>query len=73
VPVRAEVSRIDALSAHADAAEMEAWLRSCPQPPRRVYLTHGEPAAADALRQRIERHLGWNVTVPDYLQTITLE
>ncbi|MDE2607201.1 MAG: MBL fold metallo-hydrolase [Burkholderiales bacterium] len=73
VPVRAEVSRIDALSAHADAAEMEAWLRSCPQPPRRVYLTHGEPAAADAMRQRIERHLGWNVTVPDYLQTITLE
>jgi metallo-beta-lactamase family protein len=72
VPVRAEVSRIDALSAHADAAEIEAWLRTAPQAPRRTFITHGEPAAADALRQRIERNLHWAVTVPDYLQSVTL-
>ena len=73
VPVRAEVAVIDALSAHADAGEMEAWLRTAPAAPRRTFITHGEPAAADALRQRIERGLHWKVTVPDYLQTFMLD
>jgi len=73
VPVRAEVARIDALSAHADAGEIEAWLRTAPAAPRRTFITHGEPAAADALRQRIERNLRWEVTVPDYLQAVTLD
>lgn len=73
VPVRAEVARIDSLSAHADAVELEAWLRGLRQPPRRTFVTHGEPAAADALRQRIERNLGWQVYVPDYLETVALD
>lgn len=72
VPVRAEVARIDALSAHADAGEIEAWLRTAPAAPKRVFITHGEPEAADQLRQRIERKLHWPVTVPDYLQSFTL-
>lgn len=72
VPVRAEVACIDALSAHADAGEMEAWLRGFPVPPVRTFITHGEPAAADALRQRIERNLGWDVRVPEYRETVTL-
>ena len=73
VPVRAEVARIDALSAHADAGEIEAWLRGMRTPPARTFITHGEPAAADALRQRIERKLGWDVRVPEYRETVTLE
>lgn len=72
IPVRAEVARLDALSAHADANEIETWLRTAPSAPRRVFITHGEPEAADQLRQRIERKLHWPVTVPDYLQAFTL-
>jgi len=34
---------------------------------------HGEPAAADALRLRIERELRWTVQMPCYLQTVTLD
>jgi metallo-beta-lactamase family protein len=37
-----------------------------------VFVTHGEPEAADALRLRIERELGWNATVPDWLQAVDL-
>ena len=72
VPVRAEVARIDALSAHADANEIEQWLRGFERPPKRTFITHGEPAAADALRQRIERQLHWDVQVPDYLEQVEL-
>jgi metallo-beta-lactamase family protein len=64
VPVRAEVVSLRGLSAHADAAELMRWLATAPAPPRRVFVTHGEPGPADALRQRIERELGWPATVP---------
>lgn len=64
VPIRAEVRNLDMLSAHADAEEIMTWLRGFRAPPRRSFVTHGEPAASDALRHRIEEELGWPVEVP---------
>ena len=72
VPVRAEVAVLHNLSAHADYAETLAWLGHFKRAPRRVFITHGEPAAADALRRHIGETLGWNAEVPDYLQTTEL-
>jgi metallo-beta-lactamase family protein len=72
VPVRAEVAMLDDLSAHADADEILAWLRQFKAPPGKTFITHGEPAAADALRQRIERELGWACHLPYYLETVEL-
>jgi metallo-beta-lactamase family protein len=31
-----------------------------------MFLTHGEPAAADAFRKHIERRLGWHPEIPEY-------
>jgi metallo-beta-lactamase family protein len=67
VPVRAEVVSLGNLSAHADAEEILDWLSLAPSPPQTVYLTHGEPAASDALRLRIEERFGWRCCVPEYL------
>lgn len=64
VPVRAEVVNVDTLSAHADYSEVLAWLGRMPKPPRHAFVTHGEPASADALRGRIEHQLGWSASVP---------
>ncbi len=72
IPIRAEVASLDNLSAHADADEIMAWLRGFTQAPRRTFVTHGEPEAADALRSRIDHELGWAVSVPEYLQTVEL-
>ncbi len=66
VPVRAEVMNLDMLSAHADADEIMAWLKTAPKAPKMVFVTHGEPPAADALRHRIEEELGWSCRVPAY-------
>jgi hypothetical protein len=41
-------------------------------PPRRTFVTHGEPAAADALRHRIEEELGWPVMVPEHAESVEL-
>ena len=72
VPLRAEVALIDTLSGHADSGEILAWLGHCKTPPRRTFITHGEPMAADALRLRIEEELHWPCVVPDYLERVHL-
>ena len=71
VPVRAEVANLDTLSAHADRAQLLDWLNALPAP-RQVFVTHGEPVAADALRLAIEERHGWAVTVPDFLDACEL-
>jgi hypothetical protein len=30
-----------------------------------VFVTHGEPAAADAFRRRLRDTFGWDASVPD--------
>ncbi len=66
VPVRAEVVTLHGLSAHADAAEILGWLHAFQHAPRQVFVTHGEPGPADALRKRIERELHWHARVPAF-------
>lgn len=72
IPVRAEVANLDSLSAHADYAEIIDWLKSFRQAPGKICLTHGEPAAADAMRKHIEESLGWESFVPDYLEKMVV-
>ncbi len=63
VPVRAQVADAPHFSAHADAGQIVDWLRGAPAP-HTTYLVHGEPDAAEALRERIDRTLGWTAVVP---------
>lgn len=70
-PVRAQVEQLSSVSAHADAAELIDWLKALPAP-RRVFVTHGEPAQSDALRQRIEKELAWPASAPEFKDTFEL-
>ena len=72
VPINAEVVSLPGMSAHADAGQIVQWLKTAPKAPRAVYLNHGEPMAADTLRQRIERELGWPAMVPHLGQTVEI-
>jgi metallo-beta-lactamase family protein len=72
VPIRAEVVPMQGFSGHADADEMLAWMGGATPAPRRVYVTHGEPDAADVLRARINRELGWEARVPEHLERVSL-
>jgi metallo-beta-lactamase family protein len=71
VPVRAEVVALH-VSSHADYGEILTWLGGFERPPSTTFVTHGEPVAADALRQRIEQALGWNVRVPEHGEKVEL-
>lgn len=72
VKIAAEVANLDTLSAHADVNEILAWAKRMPKPPRETFVNHGEPAAADALRARFKRDLGWTARVPDHLASFDL-
>jgi metallo-beta-lactamase family protein len=72
VPVRAEVTSINSLSAHADVNEIMTWLKHFEQGPKLTFITHGEPIAADALRLRIKEQLDWETYIPDYLESVNL-
>jgi metallo-beta-lactamase family protein len=66
VPVRCQIEKIGGFSAHADWQEVLRWLEHLPTAPRRVFTTHGEPEAAEAMRQHIIERFGWDVNVPQY-------
>ena len=72
IAVEAEVVTIDSMSAHADADGVLHWMRGASRAPGAVYVTHGEPAAADALRLRIEHELGWPARVPDHGEEVPI-
>lgn len=72
IPILAEVHSLEMMSAHADAGQIVEWMRTAPEAPAQVFLTHGEPTAADALRRRIRRDLDWNVRVPRLEEVVPL-
>jgi metallo-beta-lactamase family protein len=73
VPVLAEIRDLKGLSGHADAGELLRWLSAVVHPPRRVFVTHGEEDAAQALAARITRERGFATHVPGLGEAIELE
>lgn len=72
-PVRADIANLSALSSHGDYVEITDWLKKMPGKPKQVFVTHGESSAADAMRLHLKDELGWNVEVPEYLDTALLD
>jgi len=72
LPVRARIHQIQGLSAHAGRSDLLGWLERFETPPRSLMLTHGEESASLALAETVKERFGWNVTVPNYLDQVTL-
>ncbi|MFZ5477861.1 MAG: MBL fold metallo-hydrolase [Myxococcota bacterium] len=72
VPVRAERVRIDGLSGHADHVELGEWLSGFLAPPERVFVTHGDPPAAEAFRRYLGDRLGWGARIPRHGEAVDL-
>ncbi len=72
IPVRCHVEKVDGFSAHADWKAVLRWLSGLRSAPKMVFTTHGEPDAAQAMAGHIRDRFGWNVVVPQYMETIDL-
>ncbi|MDD3275421.1 MAG: MBL fold metallo-hydrolase [Kiritimatiellales bacterium] len=71
--VKARIEKISGFSAHADQNELLRWLSALKKAPRRVFVTHGEPDAANAFKKLLEEKTGWSCAVPAYQQEILLD
>jgi metallo-beta-lactamase family protein len=63
-PVKAKIENVEGLSAHADQQGLINWLSGLKHKPERIFLMHGESAAADALRVKIKDVYGWDCEIP---------
>ena len=59
-PVKAKVIKINGFSAHADKDELLQWISAFKNnPPRKVFITHGEEKASKAFAEVVEHKLGF--------------
>ncbi|MBU8872079.1 MAG: MBL fold metallo-hydrolase [Gemmatimonadales bacterium] len=65
IPVEARVASMQGLSSHADGEEIMRWIGTAPQPPKRVFVVHGEPESAQYMAERIAEVTGAETTAPD--------
>jgi len=71
--VKAELAEISSLSAHADYLDILEWLAHFKNGPKTVFLNHGEPHQADALRTKIQHYFGWKVVVAEMNKAYEIE
>lgn len=71
--VKAKISKIESLSAHADQGGLLDWCRYIKNFPEQVFLIHGEKHSADALRVKLETEYKWNVRIPELYEKVTLD
>jgi len=72
LPVRAEVESIDGYSAHADRAELLAWVRRLGGPVRRAFVVHGEAPALEAMAQALKEAGVRDVRIPELGESFDL-
>ena len=72
VHIRARIETLEHLSGHADYGEILGWLHKFHTPPGKTFLVHGEPKAAESLREKVAQELKWDVEVASYLQKVQL-
>jgi metallo-beta-lactamase family protein len=70
VPVRAQVAALEQFSDHADVDELLEWLETFEKTPQSTYIVHGEPDAAEALRQEIIKELDWTAETARYMEKV---
>lgn len=71
--VRAEIETINSFSAHADYNDILQWLGHFESGIKKIFITHGEIEAAQALKKKIEERFGWSVVIPKYLESFDLD
>jgi len=72
VPSRAAVADLCGFSGHADTDELLRWLGALQEKPKTIFLTHGEPEAAQALATTLQQRQGQVTLIPKMGEVATL-
>ncbi len=65
-PVRARIAELPGFSGHADRDGLLRWLGYLEQPPRHVFVVHGEEESATGFSRRLGEWPGWTASAPEY-------
>lgn len=71
-PVNARIAKVNGFSSHADKDELIKWLSGLKQPPKKLFVVHGEAESSLHFADYVRQKLGWEVTVPSYQDEVTL-
>ncbi|MBN1412846.1 MAG: MBL fold metallo-hydrolase [Spirochaetales bacterium] len=64
-PVKAEIKKINSLSAHADKNELLSWLSNFRQPPAKTFVVHGDEEVSLAFGETLREKNFPEVAVPE--------
>ena len=73
IKVAAKIYTIGGFSGHAGQSQILDWVGSFSHPDLKVFLVHGEAKAQQPLAELLRQRCGLAVTIPAYLEEITLE
>lgn len=66
IEVNARIVKVDSISAHADKQELLNWLSHLNNPPKRVFVVHGDNRTAELFSESIISRFGYTATAPYY-------
>jgi metallo-beta-lactamase family protein len=72
VPVKCNIEYISSMSGHADRSELFQWMSGFKEKPKITFTIHGEGNDLQLYAQAIREKFGWNVSVPQYLESVQL-
>ena len=64
IEVNATIDVLPGVSGHADKMGLLAWIKGFERKPGRVFVNHGDPEAADAFAECLEKELGYRAFAP---------
>ncbi len=73
IAVKAKIFTINGFSGHAGQNQILDWLGHFRMKGLQIYLIHGEYGGQQELARLIKDRFGLEVTIPDYLEEITLK
>ena len=73
IAVNARVEYIEGYSGHADQEWLMNFVYSFTNPPKHIFLVHGEPEGQLVLKQKLEENTSIPITIPSFGETYELE
>lgn len=64
IAVRAEIRMLPGISGHADKDHLTGWVSGLKNPPKRVFVVHGEDKVTDGFAAHLEETLGYAASAP---------
>jgi len=71
--VKANIVQLHGFSGHADRDMLLRWLSALKEPPRHVFVVHGEESSARSFADFVTEQTGWQTSVPEYGDEVMLD